>query len=148
MGKRTTPRRDPATPQTKARLKKGTLEKLITSGRISSTGPEIQAAEDIYRVWSSSTHGLGLAQSAPERVSRSFGTMDPSWLISARQDRYLPFMRTASNAEKNIVVAVVIEGHSARALDRAYRKRSGTCLEILLHGLRRYAVLAGWAKVA
>ena len=142
----TRPYEHPATEQTQRKLKRGTIARMIEKGTISATGPEIQAAEEIGFCYLAATHGVGLAKGSVERLDRSQSDVEPIRLIEARKKRYLPWTKQSTKMAINVTIDIVVHQWTATDLDRRYRRREGTCKDILLWSLRRYALIAGWVS--
>lgn len=141
---------DPATPQTRKKHCKGTIEALLDSGRIG--GIEQRAATEIEQIYTVLCGRLFARSGAiAERLDKSSGDF-PEWFLGAYHGRYLPWAKKHSrgvNTHKDntleIVYAIVIDGKSGRWVDGEFNFRSGVGLEILIDGLRDYSAMAGWA---
>lgn len=141
--------RDNGTEQTQRQLKRGTLQYMIERGRISSNGPEMLAAEEIGRVYGYVVSEVSRAASWNlDRVDsgRPKTGEEPQWFVNAYTDRYLPWAREMNNVAFDVVINVVWERHTANTCDAWYKWRKGTSTDVLIWGLRRYALKAGWVS--
>lgn len=134
---------DQGTTETRRKLKRGTLAYMIEKGDITSTGPEMMAADEIACAYSYQVHGQTTRAQSYERQDRSFNQNDPTWT-----DYVLPRLKKWANRTPNlcfdITIAVCVHQKTARELDKAYKWQSGTAKKILLWSLRHYAVLSGF----
>ena len=141
--KKSKPQADQATPETRRKLKRGTLAYMIENGDISATGPEMMASDEIACAYSYQAHGQTTRVQSYERQDRSFNQNEPAWT-----DYVLPrYKKWATRAPKlcfDITIAVCWDQKTARELDKAYKWQSGTAKKILLWSLRHYAVLSGF----
>lgn len=132
----------PATPETRAKLKQGTMARLIANNRVG--GEEVMAAQEIEMVWCALTSRLfAKAGHYGERLDPS---SDNDWspsLISAHR-RYIEWANSLEGQTLSIVIDVLIDGRSARDIDRERRWRSDTACKIVIEALEDYAKMAGW----
>ena len=142
--KKTKPYEDPATPQTKARLKQGTMSRLIENSRIG--GEEVRAAQEIERVYFGLTCQL-FARGATygERLARSSGDW-PEWLVLAYHERYKPWADTVKQPILPVTVDILIEGMTGREIDTRRSWGKGKAVNFLIDGLQLYVDMAGWGS--
>jgi hypothetical protein len=135
---------DPATPETRGKLKEGTMARLIASRRIG--GEEVMAAQEIERVWCALCCRLfAKAGHYGERLDPS---ADRDWSpgMLAAHVRYLAWANSLKGQTLSIVIDILIDNRAARDIDRERRWKSGTTLDLLIATLGDYAAKAGWRK--
>lgn len=144
--RKTVPHENPATPQTRAKLKRGTLAYMIETNKISSVGAEMQAAEEINKTYLYLTSAVLPSQGSMERIDGGRSANDPAWFADAYQKHYKPWASKETRTALDITISVVVDQLTANDMDKRYRWRKGTSGKILLWSLRRYALNAGWVS--
>lgn len=154
MTKRTRTRSEPVdrgTPETRARLREGTIARLVKTGKM---GVEHQsAALDIEYVWRIVCAAvLPKTSGYNERVDGS----ESDWSASMQQayrKRYKPWADHLSALRDNggppyleITIDIVCDSMTARAVDRKNGWKSGTAQDLLIFALQEYCYIAGWLK--
>ncbi len=149
---------DPTTEQTKARLREGTIERLLRTGRLNKQHE--RAADEIERVYIAITGSMLIK---PHRWERLGHTNEPErWpasLSDAYINRYWPWVdelrdrrgvfiaRSENNMAPpilDVVISVVVDGHAARDIANRHRCRRPKVIDWLIEGLDLYARKAGW----
>lgn len=144
---------DKGTRQTRARLREGTVERLVKSGKIGVD--EQSAAAEIEYVYSR------LASDVAGKIS-SYGEYTdpgerPDWpwrMQEAYRKRYLPWVNQLQSIQSlrengpafEVARAVCCFGVTARDVDRAFQRRKGTSQKQLIFALQEYCYIAGWLK--
>lgn len=145
---------DRGTEATQARLREGTLERLLRTGRMGLL--ELRASDEIQGVYNEISRTLSArGMRYGERLDKGVEG-DPVWFKQAYQERYKPWAEYYSKRWTNkdpdtYGKAVCIDiccGYyqSARAVDRKYKWRNGTASKVLISGLRMYCISAGWVR--
>lgn len=140
----TVPHEQQATPQTQAKLKRGTLQYMIERGVVSSTGAEMQAAEEIGRVYTYLTAAVMPGRGSMERIDKGISDEDPAWFVSAYQKRYKEWANNEPATAFYIAIAIIVGRETANDLDKRFGWRKGNSGKVLLWSLRRYALISEW----
>ncbi len=150
------------TPETVSKLRRDLVLRLYEKGRLCRE--QLQAAEEIRRVWQAFSRGLGPSaidpsafagggrSSVPVRqpVERLLPVEEATW-----RRRYRPWAAEMAAQPSGghirvmrlrIVVDLVVDNAGLRQVDGWYRMRNGASLTHLDCGLRRYAEIAGWLE--
>lgn len=144
--------RDRGTPETRAKLRKGTLENLVTRGKVD--GPMLQAADEIAWVFSGITDPVAARVMNLDRVdgSRS-GMTETEYFAIAHHDHFIPWMNEYSKKfkrsnrdrwQKVSITSIVLDllsstGVTASDIDFAHRWRNGSTVDLFIEGLEGYA---------
>jgi hypothetical protein len=151
-------RRDPAaanaTAETLRRKKGDVVAVLWSEDRL--TLHQVSAAEEVLRVFSLITGGLG------GRVTGSYAAReDKGWvsevlppaLHAAYVERYCPWrdwagrmMVAGAHTVGDLVLLVVVDNLGPRQVERRLGLRHGAGLALLRKGLHQYAAMAGWVQ--
>ena len=91
---------DQATPETRRKLKRGTLAYMIEKGDISATGPEMMAADEIACAYSYQVHGQTTRVQSYERQDRSFNQNEP--VLQHHEELRLDQLRRRRNGARNL----------------------------------------------
>lgn len=140
--------RIPPTPETKAKLRQGTIEILLMKHRLSAE--HRMAADDIEWVMSRVFGFLYAKNNLREPVDGSRNTNLSEAVAEAHQDRFKPwanwFKENRCDPVVSICLDIITDGVTARELDARHKKRKGWASGLLVEGLEKYAELAGWTK--
>lgn len=142
-----------ATVQTTARHSKTSFARMVDRKEI--TGPMMQAAQEIDRVYMGLTGMLVMGGSAMEPRSKGQAAAMPEAVATAHAKRYLPWARLMADWRKRggppaleIIIDVVVDGRPLTCIDRERQWRNGTAKHVVRLALLKYAVLAQWAPSA
>jgi hypothetical protein len=135
------------TGQTVIRLSASPVQRLIESKAIG--GEEVQAADEIVRVFMAISGALFPRSASLVRFDRGAAPPDPPGMIDA-QARYRAFAAHWSDMAKRghplleIIVAALVDETPFKVLDRRHGLRNGKCRQVVIGGLRDYAARSGW----
>ena len=141
---------DPMPDGSKRIARTDAISYMANNGQLSPT--EETAAREIERVYTSICAGLFPKVQNFERMSGGTARLDEARDIDAAR-RYRAFAdwsaahRTPRNLHE-ILIDVLVDGLSAQQLERRHRMRNGSGSLWVRRGLRQYALLSGWARVA
>lgn len=137
------------TGQTVLRLSASPIQRLIESRQIG--GEEVQAADEIVRVFMAISGALFARSASLVRVDRGLAPPDPPGMIDAHA-RYRAFAAHWSDMAKRghpmleILIDALVDETPFRVLDYRHRVRHGKCRRVVIAGLRDYAARAGWVS--
>ena len=140
------------TPETVKKLTPGTIEILLRNQRIGRE--HVSAAQEIETVYKAVTGGLYTGNVMKERVDGKgkMGSLT-EFVAMLYRDHYTPWAndldaRRAAGGPpiRSIVIDVVVNGKSAKDLDKDWRWRKGRSCNYLIEGLELYAIEAGWLR--
>lgn len=142
---------DAATPQTRAKLKRDTIEELAYRKTI---GPaQEQAADEIHAVFTARTAQLFTKTQDLDRIHGGHSTADWTAALVSAAKRYDEWAAELSAAHTNggppllpVCIAIIIDGHTGNDVDRDYRQRKGTACKWLVQALTRYAEMHGFLR--
>lgn len=142
------------TPETKAKLRPGTIERLLTAKEPKINSDHVRAADEIEWVMKGVFGFLYAKSNMRDHVDciGPAGTAErlATSLAEAHQDRFKPwanwFKENRCDPVVSVCLDIVTDGVTARELDAKYRKRKGWAANLLIEGLEKYAELAGWIK--
>lgn len=141
------------TEQTASRHTKTSFARMVDRKEI--TGPMMQAAQEIDRVYMGLTGMLVMGGSAMEPRSKGQAAAMPEAVATAHAKRYLPWARLMADWRKRggppaleIIIDVVVDGRPLTCIDRERQWRNGTAKHVVRLALLKYAVLAQWAPSA
>lgn len=119
-----------------------TIDRLASRGKIGLI--ELRAADEIERVFSYQSRALfSRSGHYGPREDRGYSDGDPAWFRSSFVDRYKPWANEGGQFV-SVCINILVHGCSARELDRRHGWKKHTARDHLLHGLRRYCLIAGW----
>jgi hypothetical protein len=144
---------DKGTKQTRARLREGTVSRLVRTGKLGLD--EQSAAREIEYVYGKLTAEVAGKTARYGEYSDPGEKPDWPWTMrKAYRERYLPWsadLTTLRSLRENgpardIAIAVCAYGATARSLDKAYQWRKGTAQKMLVYALQEYCYIAGWLR--
>ena len=139
-----------ATPQTIRKRQVDVVQLWQERGKLGVE--QVQAAQEILRVWEATTRGLWARTQTYERHARSADVADwPAKLRRAYVERYRPWddeacrmAATPQASVKELVLAVVVDNQGPDGLARRYGMDHKRASVLVQESLYRYAQLAGW----
>jgi len=139
-----------ATPQTIRKRQVDVVQLWQDRGKLGQE--QVQAAQEIQRVWETVTRGLWARTQTYERQARSADGADwPAGLRRAYVERYRPWDEEACRmaatpraSVKELVLAVVVDNLGPAGLQHRYRTNHQRAAVLVQESLYRYAQLAGW----
>lgn len=140
------------TGQTHAKLREGTIPRLVRTGRLNST--DLQAINEIEAVYLYISAKLWVrGYEIKERSSGSTGDDKPTWLDDAYKKRFCPWRnemsvrrKTRGDNTSEVVFALIIDGITAADVDAQFHWRKGNAVDVFVTGIRKYAQMAGWVS--
>ena len=136
--------RDGGTPETRAKLTPGTIEKHIQKGALGRE--HISAADEIDLCFKYASGAVYTGNIMRERVDGSRGMADNELAALMYKLHFQPWADDLSARRAKggppifgVTIDVVVEGLTSRHCDRKYRKRNGSCVNYLIEGLDLYA---------
>jgi hypothetical protein len=137
------------TGQTVIRLSASPVQRLIESKAIG--GEEVQAADEIVRVFMAISGALFPRSASLVRFDRGMAPPDPPGMIDA-QARYRAFAAHWSDMAKHghpllaILIDALVDERGFRDIEAEHRMRNGKARKVVIAGLRDYAARAGWVS--
>lgn len=149
------------TPQTVAKLRRDLILHLYEKGSLRAE--QVEAAEEIRRIWQAFSRSLGPTAVNSEALATgrqaAQGRQPIEWLTAAEETiwrtRYRPWARemgaspcggTIRVTRFQLVLETVVDNRSLRQVEGFYRMRHGMAVEHLRTALTRYAEIAGWIR--
>lgn len=145
---------DKGTPATRAenvKTKESTIDKMLNarhrSGKHRDVAELRRAAEEIYFVYQGLfVSALGMHTSSMERVDNSGEGEVPVRLSNAYTRRWRPWTERLGPPFLNIIISVVVDRWTLGDIAARYAHRHEWASQQVIHGLRCYAIVAGWLE--